>query len=62
MPEENSFVRFHSGQYQFKVPFTIQFGTQVKFRWSRDRNNGTAENAFSAPWYFSEMQLEPAAG
>ena len=23
MPEENSFVRFHSGQYQFKVPFTI---------------------------------------
>ena len=23
MPEENSFVRFHSGQYQFKVPFAI---------------------------------------
>ena len=32
-----------------------QFGTQVRFRWSRDRNNRTAENAFSAPWYFSEM-------
>ena len=23
MPEENSFVRFHSGQYQFKVLFAI---------------------------------------
>ena len=23
MPEENSFVRFHSGQYHFKVPFVI---------------------------------------
>ena len=23
MPEENSFVRFHHGQYQFKVPFVI---------------------------------------
>ena len=31
-----------------------QFGTQVKFRWSRDCNNWTAKNAFSAPWYFSE--------
>ena len=39
----------------------IQFGTQVKFRWSRDRNDRTAENAFSAPWFFSEMELEPAA-
>ena len=39
-----------------------QFGTQVKFRWSRDRNDRTAENAFSAPWFFSEMELEPAAG
>ena len=39
-----------------------QFGTQVRFRWSRDRNNRTAENAFSAPWYFSEMESEPAAG
>ena len=38
-----------------------QFGTQVKFRWSRDHNR-TAENAFSAPWYFSEMELEPVAG
>ena len=41
---------------------TSQFGTQVKFRWSCDRNDRTAENAFSAPWFFSEMQLEPAAG
>ena len=40
----------------------IQFGTQVKFRWSRDRNDRTAENAFFAPWFFSEMELEPAAG
>ena len=39
-----------------------QFGTQVKFCWSRDCNNRTAENAFSAPWYFSEMELEPATG
>ena len=31
---------------------TIQFGTQVKFCWSRDRNDRTAENAFSAPWFF----------
>ena len=23
MPQENSFMRFHSGQYQFKVPFVI---------------------------------------
>ena len=23
MPEENSFVRFHSGPHQFKVPFVI---------------------------------------
>ena len=23
MPQENSFMRFHSGQYQFKVPFKI---------------------------------------
>ena len=30
----------------------MQFGTQVKFRWSRDRNDRTAENAFSAPWFF----------
>ena len=22
-PQENSFVRFHSGQYQFKVPFVV---------------------------------------
>ena len=46
----------------FRVQYTIQFGTQVKFRWSRDHNNRTAENAFSAPWYYSEMELEPVAG
>ena len=39
----------------------IQFGTQVKFCWSCDRNDRTAENAFSAPCFFSEMGLEPAA-
>ena len=43
-------------------PRVLQFGTQVKFRWSRDHNNRTAENAFSAPWYYSEMELEPVAG
>ena len=42
--------------------YLFQFGTQVKFRWSRDRNDRTAENAFSAPWFFSEIELEPAAG
>ena len=39
-----------------------QFGTQVKFCWSRDDNNRTGENAFSAPWYFSEMELKPVPG
>ena len=29
MHEENSFVRFHSGQYQFKVPFTIYANFKV---------------------------------
>ena len=38
-----------------------QFGTQVKCRWSRDRNDRTAGNAFSVPCFFSEMELEPAA-
>ena len=41
---------------------TIQFGTQAKFRWSRDHNNQAAENAFSTPWFYSEMELEPVAG
>ena len=45
-----------------QVAIYVQFGTQVKFRWSRDRNNRTADNAFSAPWIFSEMELGPAAG
>ena len=40
----------------------IQFGTQVKFRWSCDHNIRTADNAFSTPWYYSEMELEPVAG
>ena len=30
----------------------LQFGTQVKCRWSSDRNDRTAENVFSAPWFF----------
>ena len=41
---------------------TVQCGTKVKFRWSHDHNNRTAENTFSTPWYYSEMELEPAAG
>ena len=49
-------------QVQQSAYSTRQFGTQVRFRWSRDRNNRIAENAFSAPWYFSEMEFEPAAG
>ena len=40
----------------------IQFGTQVKFCWSRDHNDWTAENAFSTSWFFSEMEPEPVAG
>ena len=44
----------------FIVP--IQSGTQVKFCWSRDHNNWTAENVFYAQWYFSKMELEPVAG
>ena len=47
---------------QFAKQYSIQFGTQVIFRWSRDRNDRTAENAFSAPCFFSEMELKPAAG
>ena len=47
---------------KFKTDRYLQFGTQVRFCWSCDRNNRTAENAFSAPWYFSEMEFEPAAG
>ena len=39
-----------------------QFGTQVKFRLSRDHNNQTEEKALSALWYFPEMELEPVAG
>ena len=31
---------------------SLQFGTQVKFRWSRDRDDRTAENAFSRPGIF----------
>ena len=46
----------------FQYVTSMQFGTQVKFRWSRDHNNRTAENAFSAPWYYSEMELKPVAG
>ena len=44
------------------VLLSTQFGTQVKFRWSRDHNNRTADNAFSASWYYSEMKLEPVTG
>ena len=40
----------------------LQSGTQVNFRWPCDDNNQTAENSFSAPWYYSEMELEPVAG
>ena len=40
----------------------IQFGTQVESHRSRDHNSQAAVNAFSAPWYFSEMELEPVAG
>ena len=29
MPEENSFLRFHSGQYQFEVPFAIYADFEV---------------------------------
>ena len=52
-------IVFISFSYRFSC---LQFGTQVKFRWSRDHNNRTADNAFSAPWYYSKMELEPVAG
>ena len=29
MPEENSFVRFHSGQYKLKVPYLIYTDFEV---------------------------------
>ena len=54
-------IRYHSLGHIDKIS-QFQFGTQVKFRCSREHNNRTAENAFSAPWYFSEMELESAAG
>ena len=38
------------------------YSLAVKFRRPRDPNNQAAENAFSTPWYFSEMELEPVAG
>ena len=34
------------------VRFITQFGTQVKFRWSRDRNNRTARMHFPRPDIF----------
>ena len=40
----------------------IQFGTQVESHQSRDHNSQAVVNAFSAPWYFSEVELEPVAG
>ena len=36
MPEENSFVRFHSGQYQFRVPFVIYSDFEVTLQSSED--------------------------
>ena len=39
-----------------------QFDTQVNFAGKHDHNNRTAESAFSDPWNFSEMELEPVAG
>ena len=50
------------GEHCLDINSSLQFGTQVKFRWSRDHNNRTADNAFSAPWYYSEMETEPVAG
>ena len=36
MPQENSFMRFHSGQYQFKVPFIIYTDFKVILQSSED--------------------------
>ena len=70
MPKKGeNILKFDNFHKKLPVPFVIsadfeatQFGTQVKFRWSRDRNDRTAENAFFPCWFFSEMELEPAAG
>ena len=40
----------------------FQLGTQAESHRSRDHNGQAAVNGFSAPWYFSEMELEPVAG
>ena len=65
-PAESHLVGLSADQVVHSLPgqeqVHTQFGTQINFRWSRDRNDRTAENAFSAPWFFSEMELEPAAG
>ena len=44
--EEIDIDSFQLGTDNIKA---MQFGTQARFRWSRDRKNRTAENAFSAP-------------
>ena len=51
----------HEGNELYLAPEN-QFGTQVEFRRSRDHNNQAADNAFSAMWHFSEMELEPVTG
>ena len=52
-----------SGTWTFiDMRYLIQFGTQAKSHRSLDHNSQAAVSAFSAPWYFSEMELEPVAG
>ena len=39
MPQENSFTRFHSGQYQFKVPFVIYANFEVILQGSEEETD-----------------------
>ena len=39
IPQENSFVRFHSGQYQFKAPFAICNNFKVILQSAEEETN-----------------------
>ena len=50
--------QFIVGVIPLKNGFTQQFGIQVESPGSCDHNSQAAANAFSVPWYFSEVELE----
>ena len=53
---------FLGSGYIRKLNLQFKFGTQVESHRSSDHNSLAAVSGFSAPWYFSEMELEPVAG